>query len=123
VLLRLIRATRQWLRAKLHRPRPLRTQYHEELPDDLRPGVVYVLGENRFRWSVATLCPCGCGAVLQMSVMQEGRPRWQLHEHEDGTISLHPSVWRKEGCRSHFFLRRGKVVWCTASADGAPAPV
>lgn len=42
--------------------------------------------------------------------MKEGRPRWPLDEHEDGTITLHLSVWRKEGCRSHFFLRHGKIV-------------
>lgn len=115
MLLRLVRATGRWLRARLYRPSPLRTQHVEALPDALPPGVVYVLGEGRYRWSVATLCPCGCGAVLQMSVMKEGRPRWQLDEHEDGTISLHPSVWRKEGCRSHFFLRRGKIIWCADS--------
>lgn len=112
MFLRLVRAAGRWLRARLYQPRPLWTQHLEELPDALRSGVVYVLGEGRYRWSVTTLCPCGCGAVLQMSVMREGRPRWQLEEHEDGTISLHPSVWRKEGCRSHFFLRHGWIIWC-----------
>ncbi|MGO9953726.1 MAG: DUF6527 family protein, partial [Dissulfurispiraceae bacterium] len=23
-----------------------------------------------------------------------------------------PSVWRKTGCRSHFFIIKGRVKWC-----------
>lgn len=118
MLLNLIRTAWRWLRTWGRSPHPLRTLHTEELPDTLRPGFVYVLGEGRYRWSVATLCPCGCKGVLQMSVMKEGRPRWQLEEHQDGTISLHPSVWRKEGCRSHFFLRRGQIVWCGDEVPG-----
>lgn len=30
----------------------------------------------------------------------------------DPSITLQPSVWRKIGCRSHFFLRRGLIQWC-----------
>ncbi|WP_236819161.1 DUF6527 family protein [Alicyclobacillus ferrooxydans] len=58
------------------------------------------------------LCPCGCGEVLHMSLHPDGRPRWELTRHPDGTVSLSPSVWRKVGCRSHFFLERGRVRWC-----------
>ena len=30
----------------------------------------------------------------------------------DGSVSLMPSVWRQKGCRSHFFLRHGRIDWC-----------
>ncbi|MDM9644782.1 DUF6527 family protein [Rhizobium sp. S163] len=26
--------------------------------------------------------------------------------------TLHPSVWRNSGCRSHFWVRRGRIAWC-----------
>ena len=95
----------------LRRPPPLRTIQVEELPDELRSDSVYVVGESSHAWSVAMLCPCGCGATLEMSLM-EGRPRWCAEVHDDGTMSLSPSVWRRVGCRSHFFVRRGQVAWC-----------
>ena len=78
---------------------------------------MYVLGEGEYRWFVALLCPCGCGALLQMSLLEEAEPRWSLDEHDDGTVSLHPSVWRTAGCRSHFFVRRNTIYWCAGAPD------
>jgi hypothetical protein len=63
-------------------------------------------------WFVAMLCPCGCKETLQMSLLHDANPQWKIIEHGDGTITLQPSVWRKVGCRSHFFLRRGLIQWC-----------
>lgn len=83
-----------------------------EVPDALRPRTLYVVGENGHRWFAAFLCPCGCGAVIQASLLPNSRPHWQLSEHLDGTVSLHPSVWRTKGCRSHFVLKRGRIRWC-----------
>jgi hypothetical protein len=62
------------------------------------------------------LCPCGCGETLHMSLLPDSHPKWKLLRHDDGTVSLHPSVWRTKGCRSHFFLRNGMIVWCETSS-------
>jgi hypothetical protein len=104
-----------WLRSWFARPvRPLHTVHVEELPDRLDPKNVYVLGEGKHVWFVAMLCPCGCKQVLQVSLLPDAKPRWKLIEHaDDGSITLQPSVWRQIGCRSHFFLRRGIVQWCS----------
>lgn len=93
-------------------PSPLRGQKVEELPDDLEPGTIYIAGEGQFLWFVAMVCPCGCKEVIQLSLLQEGHPRWSLTQHADGTVSLHPSVLRIVGCRSHFFICKGFVDWC-----------
>ncbi|HUQ70945.1 MAG TPA: DUF6527 family protein, partial [Planctomycetaceae bacterium] len=95
--------------------RPLHTVHLEELPDVLDPKDVYVLGEAQHRWFVAMICPCGCKETLQMSLLKDAKPKWSLIEHNDGTISLQPSIWRKIGCRSHFFLRHGLIQWCRES--------
>ena len=88
-----------WITSWFRRaPRPPRTIHLQELPEQLEAGVVYVLGEGAHRWFVALLCPCGCGAMIQMSLLADAKPRWHLLEHPDGTISLRPSVWRKVGC-------------------------
>ena len=99
------------------RPRPLRAQRVEDLPDKLDSRNVYIVGEGEYIWFVAMLCPCGCGETLQMSALTGARPRWKVTEHTDSTVSLDPSVWRKVGCCSHFFLRRGLIQWCEDNAD------
>jgi uncharacterized protein DUF6527 len=103
----------RWVRRA---PVPLRTVFVEELPDDLESKSVYLVGEGAYLWIAAMLCPCGCGDTLHMSLLSDGRPKWELIRHGDGTISLRPSVWRTKGCRSHFFLRRGMIVWCEMSS-------
>ncbi len=95
-----------------HAPKPLRTLHLGELPEVLDADAVYVVGEGEHRWFVALLCPCGCGATVQVSLLPDAEPRWRLVEHADKTISLQPSVCGRIGCQSHFFLRRGRIEWC-----------
>jgi len=80
-------------------------------PDELLPETLYAIGENGHLWHVMLICPCGCGATIALNVLPDDSPRWRLHEHVDGP-TLSPSVWRTAGCRSHFILRRGQVIWC-----------
>ncbi|MBK3405300.1 hypothetical protein H0176_16910 [Methylorubrum populi] len=84
----------------------------DEEPDTLAPCTVYVVGEDGHRWFAAFDCPCGCGETIKLSLIPGDRPGWRLRDHWDGTASLAPSVWRKVGCKSHFWLRKGKVEWC-----------
>lgn len=92
--------------------RPWKSSIADDLPDSLRPRIVYLIGENGHTWQAAMLCPCGCQAVIQLCLLADASPHWDYVVHRDGTVSLHPSVFRKIGCRSHFFLRSGRVVWC-----------
>jgi hypothetical protein len=48
---------------------------------------------------------------LHMNLLTDERPCWQVTRHQDGTATLHPSVWRQKGCYSHFWLRRGRIHW------------
>lgn len=83
-----------------------------EEPDDLATRTVYVVGEGAHRWYAAFDCPCGCGDVVKLSLVPGDRPGWRLLRHWDGTASIAPSVWRHVGCRSHFWMRRGRIDWC-----------
>ena len=89
----------------------LRTEVVQDFPDAFDPSRVYLVGEDRVPWSAALLCPCGCGAEIRVSLVKNDRPRWRVKRHFNGTVTLHPSIWRSKGCRSHFFLRRGRIVW------------
>ena len=108
----------RFVKGRLFRqPVPLKTVKVEELPQKINSYSIYVVGEGAYLWYAAMLCPCGCGATLYMSLMPEGRPRWRLTEHGDGTITLQPSVWRTKDCKSHFFLRKGLVQWCKSGGS------
>lgn len=79
-------------------------------PEQPLPHAVYIVGERR-PWLLIMLCPCGCEARIHLNLLPEDLPFWRVTQHSDGTLSVHPSIWRTTGCRSHFFLRRSSIVW------------
>ena len=95
-------------------------KYHfvvvDEEPETLRSGIVYVVGTGAKPWAAALKCPCGCREIVWLNLLDaEDRPVWEIAMHPNQTITVYPSVWRTVGCRSHFSLWRGKIIW-------APAP-
>lgn len=82
------------------------------LPKSLKRRTLYIVQEDGFNEQAAMICPCGCKATLQMNLLTDERPCWSVTHHGDGTATLHPSVWRKKDCKSHFWFRRGRVTWC-----------
>jgi hypothetical protein len=110
------RVTRDDSRSEIGSQRPpspptYRVVHLSDDPDELRPETIYAIGENGHLWHVVLVCPCGCGATIALNALSDDSPRWRLRESADGP-TLYPSVWRTAGCRSHFILRRGNVVWC-----------
>ena len=55
-------------------------------------------------------CPCRCGEVLALNLMASHSPRWAAESHEDGTLSVRPSVDATR-CGSHFWIRRSRIDW------------
>ncbi|WP_421738011.1 DUF6527 family protein [Caulobacter sp.] len=102
-----------WLQG-LFGPRPLRVQFIEgdELPATLPAGRLVVAREDATLWSAGMVCPCGCGRRLEVMLLEGVKPRWDLRLNPRGLPTLHPSVWVKDGCQSHFWLRDGLVQWC-----------
>jgi hypothetical protein len=90
---------------------PFQTELWSEPPDAFKQGIIYVIGKkNYIRYSVL-LCPCGCGQAIYLHHLKGAKPRWDWQWHWNNTVSFHPSVWLTEGCRSHFFLKKGRVHW------------
>ncbi len=81
------------------------------LTKKLSKKTVYIVEDDGYQEQVAMLCPCGCGRILHMNLLPDERPCWKVTEHKDGTVSLHPSIWRKTDCRSHFWFKNGRVQW------------
>lgn len=63
------------------------------------------------RWALFK-CPCGCGAIVTLSLQRVHSPCWTLEEYQSGRPSLHPSIWRDRGCFSHFWVKDGRILWC-----------
>jgi Family of unknown function (DUF6527) len=84
----------------------------ELLPAKLADNCLYLVEEDGCLEQAAMICPCGCGKTLHMNLLPDERPCWQVKQHNDGTATLYPSVWRKKDCGSHFWFRKGQVFWC-----------
>jgi hypothetical protein len=92
---------------------PYATSFVEDtLPKQLKRRTLYIVEDDGFQEQAAMICPCGCRSVLHMNLLPDERPCWRFTRHHDGTATLHPSVWRRKECGSHFWFRNGRVVWC-----------
>jgi hypothetical protein len=88
----------------------------EDLPDSLQAGVIYLVGDSPEPWSASLICPCGCGATISLSLVPDDEPSWQV-KSSGAAITLHPSIWRTKGCRSHFIVRGGRVYWARGQRE------
>jgi hypothetical protein len=60
----------------------------------------------------ALRCPCGCDFVFKLPLQRfHTRPQWTLTWAGD-VPTPHPSIVHTAGCRSHFWVTAGRVVWC-----------
>ena len=87
----------------------------DELPELVNENEVVVAREGDTLWSAAMICPCGCKQRLEVMLLDGVKPRWDFFLDAGGRPSLKPSVWRVVGCRSHFWLRGGQIIWCEDS--------
>lgn len=92
------------------RPRYKAVHTHT-MPDQLDPRKVYLIGQPSSPWLAVMLCPGGCGSTLHMNLRKSQRPCWVVSINEKNCASFHPSLWKKDGCQCHFFLRNGVVQW------------
>lgn len=92
----------------------LTLKYVETMPEKKEDGILYV--SKRFGLAIH-LCACGCGGqvVTPLNGSWNGWDKshgWDYTEHGDGTVTLSPSIGNFEfRCKSHYFIRRNKVVW------------
>jgi len=99
------------LLASFHEGKKFTIQRVPEIPVRLRARTMYLLGAPD-PWSAALLCPCGCHETIHISLLANDSPSWSLYVNAKNEPTLEPSIWRKRGCKSHFFLRNGRIVWC-----------
>ncbi len=77
-----------------------------------------VVDSGHAKWACLR-CPCGCGDKIQLSLNPTRRPRWAVRIDWLGRPSVEPSIHQLDGCRSHFWIRGGRIIWC--KDDPTPA--
>lgn len=126
-MIKWIKSSVDWLRrgARLARqsaidlftPRYRTVLVNANLPAALKKRTLYIVQEDGFEEQAAMICPCGRNHVLHMNLLPDERPRWRVTRHPNGSVTLHPSIWRKKDCQSHFWFRNGRVIWVTPSRN------
>ena len=108
-------SVKRWWLQMLERALPrrrLEISVNDLLPAKMPRRSLVLVRDGGDDWSVGMRCPCGCGDVIELPLQLGVRPRWSLEADPFGQPTLSPSVWRRTGCRSHFWVRGGRVCWC-----------
>lgn len=90
----------------------VREMQGDNLPKKIPKNTIIHLIDEGESWSVGFLCPCGCGDTLELMLLPNVKPHWTLTLDDNSTPTLFPSIWRKSGCGSHFWLKNGIIYWC-----------
>jgi hypothetical protein len=87
--------------------------YVSDPPDTAKRNQLFVVGTRTDPFQVVMGCPCGCRRPIYLDLVpSHGAQHWKLEVSPSALPTLSPSVWRVDGCRSHFLLKAGRVVWC-----------
>ncbi len=79
------------------------------------PGCAAMVRRGILR-SFVIACPDGCGDTLTINLDKRAGPAWRLYSDRRG-VSLFPSIWRDNGCKSHFIVWQSRIYWCDAHDD------
>src|SRR5581483_3166976 len=73
-----------------------------------RNCIALVSAEGFQKW-LRFFCPCGCGDLLGLNLMEGFRPRWKIRIDAKRRVSVWPSIRRLGGCKSHFFVTQNEI--------------
>lgn len=95
----------------------IQPRFVEFIPRELEEGVLYISETHNI---AVHKCASGCGekVVTPLSPVE-----WRLRKDGD-FVSLHPSIgnWNY-ACRSHYWIRRNRIVWAGALSESEIAHV
>lgn len=86
-------------------------KYLIDPPDNIQSETIYIIGDRNKYWALYFKCPCGCGADIALNILEDTKLFWK-YKIIKNKITIIPSINRIVGCKSHFLIKNGKVVWC-----------
>ncbi len=111
--MKFIRKIAKWINKQYHFYSSPKFKFElvKDLPELIPEKQVLVVAEGNQPDTLAFKCPCGCNSNILLNLLQDAKPRWKYRITKRRNISISPSVWRKVGCKSHFFIREGRINW------------
>jgi hypothetical protein len=80
-------------------------------PDNLINDIIYiVVDKNHAKWAYLK-CPSGCNEIIMLSLNIKEFPSWCVKQDKFGRASITPSIRKLDGCKSHFLIKKGKLIW------------
>lgn len=80
-------------------------------PEQIKTGVMVIVGDRELQKWVCFRCPGGCGEVIKLSLNTRQRPCWKVQTDELNRPTVEPSVRQLNSCGCHFWIREGNVRW------------
>lgn len=77
-----------------------------DVPESINSNIIYLVDD----WAIVFKCPCGCNEDIILNTLPDASPKWS-YKIKKRKINISPSVHRKKGCKSHFWIRKGKIIW------------
>ena len=112
ILGRVCRELLVWLRI-IPRPEFLaRVVSDHPAPDSINTGLIYVVGGSDYQKWAYFRCPSRHDEIIQLSLMPNRRPRWQVTIDFLQRPTIHPSVRQLDGSFAHFWVKKGRIEWC-----------
>lgn len=84
----------------------LKPVFVDTMPKVKEEGILYISLEFL---GTSHLCPCGCGEEAYIPI---NPPHGWMMTREGDTVTLSPSLKHTFKCKSHYFIRENKIVWC-----------
>jgi len=79
--------------------------------EEINDNVVYVVGGKDYvKWAYLK-CPDNCGKDIMLNLSENREPSWKVKRDKIGRVTLHPSIHKLDGCKSHFWIKKGKLKW------------
>lgn len=90
--------------------------------EEVRSGWIYVVGENGYKKWAYFRCPADEKEIIQLSLMPNRRPRWEVRTDLLQRPTVYPSVRQLDGSYAHFWIKKGAVEWCEDSGRSSYGP-
>lgn len=80
-------------------------------PKVIKNKKLYIIQDGQIADTLIFQCPCGCKERIYLNLLPDAKPRWRYEVSKNKRVTIFPSIWRKKGCGSHFFIRNSNVIW------------
>lgn len=81
-------------------------------PVSIKPGYIYIVGGQGYRKWAYFRCPAATDEIIQLSLMPNHRPKWEIAIDLLNRPTVNPSVRQLEGSYAHFWIKMGCIEWC-----------